>query len=98
LEENEMGKIAIAALILIGSAIPSIAAESCADKNKIVNNLAERYGEIVQMTRSVEGGVLMGFSSFTAGTWTILLAKPDGSACYIDSGHLQKIKKDDVGA
>ena len=62
---------------------------TCAPRASVVAALEARFGE-----RSHEGGLADGndggiaeiFVSEATGTWTMVLSRPDGSACLIASG------------
>jgi len=79
----------IAALLGLAFAAPAAAAEgrSCAQREKVVARLAERFGETLQsIGLQSERGVVEIYASEATGTWTILLTGPDGAACLVAAG------------
>ena len=60
---------------------------ACADRTKVIERLAERYGETRQsMGMHQNNGVLEVYASSDTGTWTILVTMPNGVACLIAAG------------
>lgn len=61
--------------------------KNCADRGKIVERLESGYGE-----RFVGGGLRNAQSiyeiwmNYETGTWTILMTRPDGTACVMAAG------------
>lgn len=79
----------IAALLGLAFAAPSAAAEgrSCAQREKVVARLAERFGETLQsIGLQSETGMVEVYASEATGTWTILLTGPDGASCLLAAG------------
>lgn len=61
----------------------------CAERNAVVERLAERYGETLQsMGMHANNGLLEVYASDATGTWTILVTTPDGTACMIAAGEM----------
>ena len=62
-------------------------ARPCAERAKVVERLAERFGETL---RSVglhrDDAVVEVYSSEATGTWTILMTRPDGITCLLAAG------------
>lgn len=79
----------IAALLGVAFAAPAAHAEprTCAQREKVVARLAERFGETLQSIglQSAEGMVEV-YASEATGTWTILLSRPDGATCLLAAG------------
>jgi hypothetical protein len=79
------------ALILALLALPAHAQQQCGPRAQLVAKLAEQFGE-TQRTMGYVGpapaitAVMETYANDATGTWTILLAKPDGTACMIASG------------
>ncbi len=80
------------AAVLFGLLLSTPIAEAqsrpaCADRAKVVERLAERYGETRQsMGMHQNNGVLEVYASADTGTWTILVTMPNGLACLIAAG------------
>jgi hypothetical protein len=74
-----------AIVILALLSLPSWA-QTCAPRDQVIAKLAGTYGEEQSYVAMSEGGLVEMYVSPTTGTWTFLLAKPDGSACLIASG------------
>jgi hypothetical protein len=72
-------------------AMPAHAQQQCGPRDKMIAQLAEKYGE-TQRTMGYVGpppavtAVMETYANDATGTWTILLAKPDGTACMMASG------------
>jgi hypothetical protein len=80
------------AVLLALLALPAHAQQQqCGPRDKMIAQLAEKYGE-TQRTMGYVGpppaitSVMETYANEDTGTWTILLAKPDGTACMIASG------------
>ena len=74
-----------------GLAIMATAARSettsCGDRTKVINSLAEKYGETRQgIGLGRNNGVMEIYASSETGTWTILVTLPTGQACLIAAG------------
>jgi hypothetical protein len=79
------------ALILALLAMPAHAQQQCGPRAQLVAKLAEKYGETQRTMGYVSGGpaitaVMETYANDDTGSWTIILAKPDGSACMLASG------------
>lgn len=60
---------------------------NCGERAKIVEQLAEKYGETPQSVGlGTNNGVVETFASDTTGTWTILMTMPNGTACLMAAG------------
>ncbi|MEO1721013.1 MAG: hypothetical protein AAFR84_01265 [Pseudomonadota bacterium] len=85
------GTILAFSLTIAAVALPPVPAEAqgrvfCGDREKIIGDLARKYGE----TRRSYGlarnkGVVEVYAS-ESGSWTILIARPGGTACLIAAG------------
>ena len=64
-------------------------AEACAARDEVVAKLAQRFGETLRSAglQRAEGLVEV-YASERTGTWTILLIRPDGTACLLAAGEL----------
>ena len=66
---------------------PALAQTTCAERSKITNNLAQKFGET-----HIGGGLQSGtqmieiWSSAKTGSFTILLTRPNGISCIVSSG------------
>jgi hypothetical protein len=61
--------------------------QACAERAKVIERLAEKYGETRQsMGLHHNNGVLEVYASAETGTWTILVTMPDGLSCLIAAG------------
>ncbi len=59
----------------------------CAERAKVIQRLAERYGETLQSLGLQENSTLLEvYASDATGTWTILITRPNGMACLVASG------------
>ncbi len=66
-----------------GGAQPS----GCAQRDRIIDRLAERYGESRQsIGMGANNSVVEVFASLETGTWTITVTLPDGITCLVASG------------
>lgn len=64
-------------------------ASTCGDRSQVVERLAERYGETLQsMGMHQNNGLVEIYASDSTGTWTILLTRPDGTACLLAAGQM----------
>ena len=79
---------ALAALVTVGTAGAAAAqGQQCAQRNDVIERLAERYGESRQSIGiAPQGRVVEVFASEETGTWTITVTTPTGLTCLIASG------------
>jgi hypothetical protein len=62
-------------------------ARTCADREKIVARLAEKYGESRQaLGLGAQGAMIEIFASETSGSWTITMTMPNGATCLMATG------------
>lgn len=60
---------------------------NCADRETVVDRLAEGYGESRQsMGMGANNSVIEIFASIETGTWTITVTLPNGQTCLVASG------------
>jgi hypothetical protein len=67
----------------------SVSAQSaqCGDRARIVERLADGYGETRQsIGLGTNNQVVEVFASEETGTWTITVTRPDGKTCLVASG------------
>lgn len=61
---------------------------ACAERAFVVARLASGYGETLRSVGLVRAdGRVEVYASARTGTWTILFARPDGTACLLAAGH-----------
>ncbi len=84
-----------AALLLVGViaflaifARPAAAQSNCGPMTRIAAALASRYGEApVASGLSGSGAAIVLFATPDGGTFTVLVVRPDGTACGLASGN-----------
>jgi len=85
-----LARLAVAATL--AAATPVAEAETrraCAERTAVVSRLAEKYGETLQsMGLHRNNGVVEVYASDETGTWTILVTRPDGTACLLAAGQM----------
>lgn len=78
---------ALAATALTTGAVHAQGAASCANRDLIVERLADRYGETRQSAGlNQNNGMVEIFASEETGTWTILVTMPTGTSCLLAAG------------
>lgn len=79
--------IAFAAAAMLIAPPATAAASYCAPRDKLLQQLAENYGE-TRRAGGVQGGhaVVEVYASAETGSWTIVLTRPDGDACAVAAG------------
>ena len=61
------------------------------DHDQIANSLRERFGETIAATATLDNGApVETYSNPKTGTWTMILATPDGLFCMIANGQTFK--------
>jgi hypothetical protein len=85
--------VRVAVLLGLAAATPTAEAQTrpaaCADRETVVQRLAERYGETLQsLGLHQDNSVLEVYASDDTGTWTILLTRTDGMACLVAAGQM----------
>ena len=80
--------IRLAAIILVATviAIPTSVAETCAQRSDFIAFLKDHFGEIEVGQGLSSSGHLVEVFVAPAGSWTILLSRPDGLSCLVDAG------------
>jgi hypothetical protein len=83
-----MFRLTIAMLMMLCPAGTALAQnQNCGDRDQIVTQLQERWGETRQNMGLNQGNSIVEvFVSDTTGTWTILVTIPDGTSCLIAAG------------
>ena len=68
---------------------------ACAERTKVIKRLADKYGETLQsLGLHQDNAVLEVYASDNTGTWTILLSRPNGTACLVASGKMWEAEAD----
>ena len=81
------GKIlAAVALTLASSGLAQAGTPRCAPHADMLSVLAKQYGEAPQAIGIVNGNHVVEVLSSKAGTFTILVTRPDGMACILAAG------------
>lgn len=71
---------------------------NCSTHDALVEQLNERYGESRQSTGvTANGHIIEIFAHPETGTWTILLALPNGTSCLVSSGNAYKYLNEPAG-
>ena len=74
-------------IALSGFALPTYAGQSCAPRARIVERLAEKYGETRQSVGlGANNAVVEVFASADSGSWTITVTTAAGLTCLVASG------------
>ena len=80
----------ILAAVFAGSwTLPATAEQQglpCANRNDMVKTLAKRYRELPRAVGLANSSAVIEIFTSKAGTWTILLTKPDGASCIVGAG------------
>jgi hypothetical protein len=90
----QTASLLVRAIVAAGLALGTPQAEAegrkaCAQRAKVIERLAEKYGETLQsMGLNQDSGVLEVYASSDTGTWTILVTRPDGMACLLAAGQM----------
>ncbi|EYD70658.1 hypothetical protein [Limimaricola hongkongensis] len=80
-------RMMLRALPLCVFALPALAAPRCGAHDRIVAQLADRYGESRQAI-ALDGAnqVIEVFASTDTGSWTLLVTRADGQSCMLAAG------------
>lgn len=79
--------LGLAAGAMLAATASDAARQACADRERVVERLAEKYGESRQaMGLGANNGVVEVFASSETGTWTITVTMPNGVTCLVASG------------
>lgn len=82
---KKINRLRRAAFLAILAAGPASAGPNCAPRDQVVAALAERYGETRQVA-GITGDSLMEVFASPAGTWTLVISRPDGVSCLVAAG------------
>lgn len=58
----------------------------CGTRDKVVAQLAERYGETRRSVGMAQNAVMEVYASAETGSWTIAVTTPDGTMCLVAAG------------
>jgi hypothetical protein len=86
-----LARLAVAVGLAAGTPIADAQTRpnACADRDKVVERLAEKYGETLQsLGLHQNNSVLEIYASEDTGTWTILITRTDGKACLVAAGQM----------
>ncbi|NJM81494.1 MAG: hypothetical protein HC844_02500 [Tabrizicola sp.] len=73
--------------LLVMAAPSAWAGSECADREDMVQVLADRYGETRRsLGVAANNGLMELFASTKTGSWTITVTMPDGQMCLVASG------------
>jgi len=79
---------ASAAIVSAACATAVFAQPGCAPRERVVSDLAERFGETrVAIGLTSNHMTLEVFSNLETDRWTVLITRPDGTSCLAASGH-----------
>ena len=79
--------LGICASLLMGAQAAAQSARNCAQRDAIVERLADKYGETRQsMGLGANNAVVEVFASEETGTWTITVTLPSGLMCLVATG------------
>ncbi len=88
--------ISLPAALALATAVlsyPVQALHMCADRDRILDRLARSYSEQRTALGVAPGGVIELLTRADGRTWTIILSRPDGSACVLATGEdWQRVK------
>ncbi|MBO9475621.1 hypothetical protein J7413_18920 [Shimia sp. R10_1] len=63
------------------------ASRNCAERDKVVERLADKYGESRQaLGLGAQGAMVEIFASEDSGSWTITVTMPNGATCLMATG------------
>lgn len=69
---------------------PQLAAQNarnCADRDQVIERLADKYGESRQaLGLGAQGAMVEIFASDDSGSWTITMTMPNGATCLMATG------------
>lgn len=82
-----MKRLLTTAAIALVAATAADAQNNCAQRDVVIERLAERYGESRQtIGLAAQNRVVETFASIETGTWTITVTLPSGVTCLVASG------------
>lgn len=75
----------IALVILVPLMLPAHAAD-CGPRTKATTLLMDQYGETLRAAGESEAGLVEVYANSATRTWTILVTRPDMTACLLAAG------------
>lgn len=75
-----------AAVLAATIATPAVGQQNCADRGRLMVQLADQYGETRQTIGMAGSGVIEQFANAATGTWTLTITRPSGVMCIIGAG------------
>ncbi|WP_412550272.1 hypothetical protein [Shimia sp. MIT910701] len=79
--------IAAALAVLLACPVGAQNLRHCADRDLVVERLAQKYGETRQaLGLGGQGAMMEIFASEASGSWTITITTPNGSTCLMATG------------
>ncbi|MBV1862971.1 MAG: hypothetical protein KUG74_00920 [Rhodobacteraceae bacterium] len=84
-------RIATAALIfgMVATAPPALAQSNCAPRDKVISQLADKYGEVSHGVGLQSASKLVEvWSSKTTGSWSIVVTHANGLTCVLAAGQV----------
>src|SRR4051812_14133009 len=78
---------ALAALLIPVSAMASASNMLCAPHADLLDYLRSTYAELPAASGRTADGAMFEILASQAGSWTLIVTKPDGNACAEASGH-----------
>ncbi len=69
-----------------GSGTGAAVGEKCGDRAWIVEALGGEHGEVWQSSGQSAAGMVIELFTSPAGTWTLIITRPDGVACLLATG------------
>ncbi len=65
---------------------PTLAQNICGERSRFVDQLHEQYGEAPAAMGLASNGTVVEVMTSDAGSWTIIVTRPDGVSCVVASG------------
>jgi hypothetical protein len=94
-----MSKAVLLSLGLVLASSAAVAQVPCGERTKIVGWLGTNYKEAPVATGlSNKGALVEVLSSLDGETWTIIVTKPNGISCIVDTGQAWQPKHHDIVA
>ena len=74
-------------LLLVASSSAVAQGRSCGDREYFLNQLEEKYDEVVEHVAIIGEGMLVEWTVSPSGSWSMLVTIPNGETCMIAVGH-----------
>ena len=75
-----------AALTVIGFSVSASAQAICGERQNFISKLGERHAENPRAIGLASNGTVLEILTSEKGSWTIIMTRPNGSACMVASG------------